>query len=151
MSTRRPIQNHTKPMVLGVDYKKIDPDKNHGRKYELLREQWYYSHRYEKFIHAAAGFQWDGATGARDLVGSRSHLFHDVLCNECAWHDGTPLSNWQCSQVLKDILKEEGHTFRQYTWRWATFLLGGWKVKALNGWFAARLRCKRSPLEYFPD
>jgi hypothetical protein len=120
-----------------VDYIHIDPFLNDGMKLMLLRPQSYWSPRYKKIIAAEPGFKWDGATGAVDLEGSKSHLMHDVLCNNATWTDGTPVSNWQASQVLKDILKQEGYKFRQYTWRWATFLGGGWKIKALNGWFSS--------------
>jgi hypothetical protein len=122
-------------LAIGIDYVRIDPDENDGMKFMLLRYQWSYSERYKHWILAGAGFKWDGATGAVDLEGSMSHLIHDVLCNNACWNDGTPISNWQASQVLKDILREEGYRFRQYTWRWATFLLGGWKIKRKNGWF----------------
>ena len=122
-------------LAIGIDYVRIDPDKNDGMKFELLHPVVYYSKRYEKFVIAPLGFRWDGATGAVDLEGSMSHLIHEVLCNNATWDDGTRISNWQASQVLKDILRQEGYRFRQYTWRWATFLMGGWKIKEKNGWF----------------
>jgi hypothetical protein len=63
---------------------------------------------------------------------------HDVLCNNAVWEDGTPVSNWQASQILKDILKAEGHWVRMIPWKYMTFLFGGWKVKRKSGWFWAR-------------
>jgi hypothetical protein len=122
-------------MVEEVDYFRINPDHNNGKKYQLLAGQYYWSRRYKKSCSGRIGFRWDGATGAKDLVGSRSHLFHDILCNRKTWDDGTKLSNWKRSQVLKDILKEEGYKFRQYTWRWATFLFGEIKRRPITGWF----------------
>ena len=122
-------------MDIGIEYIRIDPLLNDGMKFMLLTPQSYWSPRYKKIVAADAGFKWDGATGAVDLEGSKSHLMHDVLCNNAVWNDGTRVSNWQASQVLKDILKQEGYKIRQYTWRWATFLAGGWKIKRKNGWF----------------
>ena len=120
------------------DYIRIDPDENDGMKFQILREVVYWSPRYKHYIKAGAGFKWDGATGAKDLEGSMSHLMHDVLCNNACWEDWSPVSNWQASQVLKDILRAEGYRWRQYTWRWATFFGGGWKIKFENGWFRNR-------------
>ena len=76
----------------------------------------------------------DGATGAKDLAGSLSWWVHDKLCDRCTWNDGTRISNWQASIVASDILRLEGHKIRRFTWKYATFLLGGWKIKRRNGW-----------------
>jgi hypothetical protein len=80
----------------------------------------------------------DGATGAPDLEGSISWWVHDKICNTAQWEDGTRLSNWQASRVLRDILSAEGHKVRKRTWFWSTFFLGGWGIKAKSGWFFAR-------------
>jgi hypothetical protein len=120
-------------LINKVDYIHISPDGNDGMKYMLLKDQFYWSKRYWKGIKAPSGFRWDGATGAKDLI--KPSLFHDILCNNACWEDGTPLTNWQASQVLKDILSAEGYSVRAYTWRWATFLLGGWGIKKRSGWF----------------
>ena len=108
----------------------------HGKyKYRLCCGASYFSERYEKWVEIPEGRLSDGATGARDLPDSWSWWFHDELCSDAAWSDGTPCSNWQASMVLKDILDEEGYDLRKYTWKWATFLFGGWKIKRRVGWF----------------
>ena len=66
----------------------------------------------------------DGATGALD-INSFSWLVHDKICYEGKFSDGSPCNNWQASQVLSDILKDEGKWFRSKTWFVATWLFGG--------------------------
>jgi len=105
-------------------YRVIDPKKNDGKKYELLEEINYYSHRYKKWVYVPKFRLSDGATGAKDLPESISWWVHDELCLHERWADKTPCQVWRASMVLKDILKDEGYTFRQYTWKWATFLWG---------------------------
>lgn len=105
-------------------------------KYRLLYGFTYYSERYDKHVTCEAGMLSDGATFAKDLKGSMGWWVHDKLCERCSWDDGTPVSNWQASRVLGDILKAEEYGVRTRTWTWATFLLGGWKIKFKgNGWF----------------
>jgi len=96
--------------------------------YILLEEFAYFSHRYEKWIFAHLGEEFDGATGAIDIC-PPAWIAHDVLCRDGKFADGTPCSNWQASRVLTDILKEKGHWVRRYTWLWATFLFGGGKAR----------------------
>lgn len=84
----------------------------------------YYSLRYFKSIYVEKGFKSDGASGAIDIC-SKGWLVHDKICETWEWDDGTPISNFQASMVLHDILKEEGRWFRCYTWFLATFLFGG--------------------------
>lgn len=124
-----------KSLIEGLDYRRIDPKHNDGMKFVTLKTIRYFSLRYRKYITAVNGYRWDGASGARDLEGSKSHLFHDVLCEFAVWDDGSSVSNWQASRVLSDILKEECYRWRKYTWFAATFLFGGWKIKRENSWF----------------
>jgi hypothetical protein len=121
------------------DYIKISPDGNSGMKFMLLRDQAYWSKRYKHFIKAGSGFKWNGADWVTDLEEdekmSNGPLMHDILINNAVWEDGSPVSNWQASKVLKDILKAEGHGIRARTWFVFTFLLGGANLKKKNGWF----------------
>ena len=93
----------------------------------------YYSERYEKYITVAEGYPSDGATGAIDVC-PKAWFVHDKLCDFGHFDDGSLCNNWQASQILTDILKEEGFWFRQYTWLWATWLIGGGKARK-NGMF----------------
>lgn len=102
-------------------------------KYELAEPLVYFSPRYGKFVTAAEGMISDGATGALDIY-SASWLIHDRLCNDCHWDDGKPLTNWQASHVIGDILAAEGHWFRARTWAWSTWLFGCSKCRD-NGMF----------------
>ena len=110
--------------------------------YELSQHIEYYSKRYNRTISVPIGRESDGATGAKDLEGpikclkdgepfeaSESWWVHDEGCITGKWDDGTPLTNWQLSWVLRDILKSEGHGFRKCTWLFMTFLFGGGKAR----------------------
>jgi hypothetical protein len=83
------------------------------------------------------GYKSDGASGAIDIDGpivvkdlinggylkkSLSYFVHDKLCEDMCWADGTPCSNWQASQVLKDILYDEGHWVRDRWWFLSTWI-----------------------------
>lgn len=92
--------------------------------YILNEEIVYYSSRYDKTVTVPAGMVSDGATGAMDIT-SRGWWVHDRLCNTGKWDDGTKLTNWQCSQVLQDILAEEGRWVRSKYWFWFTWAFGG--------------------------
>ncbi len=93
----------------------------------------YYSERYHKFITVPTNYPSDGATGAIDVC-PKAWFVHDKLCDFGLFDDGTRCNNWQASQILSDILKEEGFWFRQYTWLWATWIIGGGKARD-NGMF----------------
>lgn len=93
----------------------------------------YYSKRYKKMVTVAKGEDSDGATGAFDVV-SRSWWIHDKLCKTGKWDDGTKITNWQCSQVLQDVLTEEGRKWQGRRWFWATWMLGGGEARK-NGMF----------------
>lgn len=97
-------------------------------KYVLKKDIKYYSKRYKKWIIAKKWDKFDGATDAPD-IDSFGWLFHDILCRDGFFADGTSCNNWQASSVLSDILKEEGRWVRRHTWFWATWLLGGGKAR----------------------
>lgn len=96
--------------------------------YKLNETIAYHSRRYGKTVTVPAGMISDGATGAMDIT-SRGWWIHDRLCNTGIWDDGTPLTNWQCSQVLQDVLTEEGRRWQGHRWFWATWLFGGGKAR----------------------
>lgn len=101
--------------------------------YRLDKEIVYTSPRYGKTVTVPVGFVSDGATGAMDIA-SRGWWIHDALCGGY-WGDGSKISNWQCSQVLQDVLAEEGRYWQSKRWFWATFLLGGGQARK-NGMFS---------------
>ena len=101
--------------------------------YRVISNIGYYSGKYKKFIVCEAGDRSDGATGAKDLD-SFGWLFHDELCSECIFEDGTPCTNWQASNILSEIMRMEGFWFREKTWFWSTWFLGGKKIIRTNGW-----------------
>jgi hypothetical protein len=93
----------------------------------------YHSKRYGKTVTVPEGYDSDGATGASDIY-SDSWWVHDMIAARCTWDDGTPITNWQASKVLSDILASEGRWVRKHTWFWATFLFGCKHLKKKNGW-----------------
>jgi hypothetical protein len=126
-------------LIEGEDYQKVIPAHCEGMKFMTLRECSYHSPRYNRWIVAHQGFFWNGADWVDDLEDegtmSSAPMYHDVLCRYAIWDDGTPVSNWQASRVLRDILSAEGRSVRKRTWFWFTFLLGGNKIKRENSWF----------------
>lgn len=103
-----------------------------GKRYLLMRAIVYHSPRYRKTATVPAGFVFDGATGATDIL-TIAIPVHDWQTDSglsgprnpgCLWDDGSPCSRWHSSCVLGDILREDGYTFRAHTWKWATFLKG---------------------------
>lgn len=96
--------------------------------YRLNESIVYYSPRYKRTITVPVGEDSDGATGAMDIT-SRGWWVHDQLCKRGCWDDGTKLSNWQCSQVLQDILVDEGRWWQSKGWFWATLLCGGGEAR----------------------
>ena len=102
--------------------------------YKVIKDKTYHSKRYAKSVTIKATDKpYDGATGAMD-IDSFGWLFHDVLCRDGCFDDGTPCNNWQASMVLSDILEEEGRWFRARSWFIATWLFGGNKARK-NGMF----------------
>ena len=118
----------------------VDQTINGDGTYTLNQEIVYRSPRYAQKVTIPAGYESDGATGAMDIT-SRGWWVHDLLCDRGTWDDGTPLSNWQCSQVLQDILAEEGRRWQGHRWFWATFLMGGGKARANGMIFIALTLC----------
>ena len=131
----------------GVDYKVINPAADSvyyyvelltagdGKVlgYRLRQSLAYYSKRYKKWIGAEEGDRYDGATCAPD-IDSFCWLFHDELCNDGTFEDGTTCNNWQASRVLSDIMRDEGRSVRPWTWLAATWLFGGGKARANGLW-----------------
>lgn len=111
---------------------RIDQTITEAGKYQLNTPIVYTSPRYGKTVTVQPGI-YDGATGAMD-INSAGWWVHDQLCKSGKWDDGTPLSNWQCSQVLQDILKAEGRWARARYWFWFTLIGGGGKARD-NGMF----------------
>lgn len=106
----------------------IDQTIRSDGKYVLNERIIYYSPRYNRTITVPEGRLSDGATGAMDIT-SRGWWVHDELCLLGKWDDDTLISNWQCSQVLQDILTEEGRRWQGHRWFWATWLFGGGKAR----------------------
>jgi hypothetical protein len=104
-----------------------------GYYYVIQKTMRYYSGRYDLWVVARTGDNFDGATGAMD-IDSRSWIFHDILCRDGVFEDGTICTNWQASMVMSDILASEGRWFRKVTWFAATWLMGGGKARD-NGMF----------------
>lgn len=98
----------------------------------------YRSPRYGQTVTVVDGYESDGATWAEDIW-SQAWWVHDVLCDRGTWDDGTPVTNWQASMVLRDILGDEGRWFRACTWFVATFVSGGGKCRD-NGMFRLKRR-----------
>ena len=96
--------------------------------YRLKENIAYYSLRYGKWVGAEKGDRSDGATAAKDL-NSFGWIFHDELCNDGTFEDGSKCTNWQASHILTDIMKTEGYWFRTRSWFVATWLFGGGKAR----------------------
>lgn len=112
---------------------KIKADDGSVLGYRVLENIAYFSVRYGKWIGAEKGDRSDGATFAKD-IDSFGWIFHDELCNDGTFEDGTVCVNWQASHVLTDIMQVEGYWFRTRSWFWATWLSGGGKARE-NGMF----------------
>lgn len=106
----------------------INQDILDNGKYRLNETIVYRSPRYGKTITIPSGRISDGATGAMDIT-SRGWWIHDELCRQGMWDDGTKLTNWQCSQVLQDVLESEGRYWQAKRWFYATWLFGGGKAR----------------------
>ncbi len=96
--------------------------------YKVRENIGYFSERYNKWVIAEKGDRSDGATNAPD-IDSFGWLFHDVLCSEGVFSDGSKCTNWQASSILSDILKAEGRWFRARSWFITTWLFGGGKAR----------------------
>jgi hypothetical protein len=91
--------------------------------YILKKSIPYTSPRYKKTITCPAGMLSDGATCATDIV-SMSWWVHDWICDTWKWDDETPITKWQASVVLYDLLMDEGRWFKAYTWFIAVLFFG---------------------------
>lgn len=113
-------------------YKYVEPIKTGSGVtlgYKVIKAKSYFSKRYNKEIEIKPTDKpYDGATGAMD-INSFGWLFHDVLCRDGKFKDGTKCTNLQASMVLSDILDEEGRWVRSKTWFIATWLFGGGKAR----------------------
>ena len=111
------------------DHVFIKHDKKKDSIYYIVYVEYkYFSLRYNKWVICHIGMRSDGATKALD-INSLSWLVHDKLCDTGKFNDGSLCNNWQASQVLSDILKDEGRWFRSKTWLVATWLFGGGKAR----------------------
>jgi hypothetical protein len=118
-----------------------------GRGYEVTKTVSYFSPRYKKRVTAPEGMVYDGATGVPDLM-SVGSLYHDVLCLRMTWDDASPVTNWQASMVLHDIMRKEGRKGRSIVWKWGTVVFrpaSNWFEKTFLFW-----RKPRKPKVYFP-
>ena len=84
----------------------------------------YHSPRYGKTVTVPIGYPSDGASGPATDVVSKAWWVHDQLCTTWEWDDKTPVTAWQASSVLSDILKSEGRGIRARSWFLATWLFG---------------------------
>lgn len=139
-------------VISSVDFSIVEID---GKiMYRLNKGFTYHSKRYDKDVTLEEGYLSDGATDAMDIT-SLGWWVHDKLCDQGMWDDGTKLSNWQCSQVLQDIMEDEapsgistpGAGWKEWTaarweryrpssrywqskrWFWATWLCGGGQAR----------------------
>jgi len=102
--------------------------------YQVIKNKSYLIRRYNKRVEIKTTDEpYDGATGAMD-IDSFGWLFHDVLCRDGCFMDGSKCTNWQASAILRDILADEGRWFRARSWFIATWLFGGGKARD-NGMF----------------
>lgn len=118
-------------------------------KYTAKEAGSYTSARYSKpgapkIISWDKGYGSDGATGlfVQDLD-IRSSRVHDIICDRGTWDDGTPITNWQASNVYCDslcdsanamigknlFLKKKLRKARAQIRKIGTFVLGGRKLK----------------------
>lgn len=106
-----------------IKYIKLDDDM-----YEAQHTYFRYFKKYKKWLCLPKGFVSDGATFAFDIE-SDGWWWHDLVCRKPTWFDGTAVTDWQASDILAIVLKEEGRTVRHVTWRYATWLFRSIKRK----------------------
>lgn len=102
--------------------------------YRLNKSYFYYSSRYNESVTLPMGMISDGATGPfiPDIM-SFSWWVHDRICDYPYFDSGRGVKVIEASNILSDILKEEGRHVRAFIWRYATLL--GCKRARRNGWF----------------
>jgi hypothetical protein len=93
----------------------------------------WYAERYDEEVLCEVGMTSDGATCAMDIE-SIGWWVHDKLCETGRWLSGKRLCNFEASTVLFDILRAEGHKWRDFWWFLTTFLGGGGEARK-NGMF----------------
>jgi len=100
-------------------------------KYIVDKEILYYSYRYNRELTIPVGFEPNGASGIAIDIMSNSWVIHDWICTYWKWDDGTPITNFQASVILHDILLDEGRWVRARSWMIAIWLLAPiyWKIK----------------------
>ena|SRR3990167_10953634 len=95
-----------------------------GNRYVVDEKYLYYSPRYRKWIVLRPGDSSDGASGPAEDIVSAAWWLHDKLTKDKKWADGTPCTNWQASNVARDVLILEKRYFRAHTWFVATLCYG---------------------------
>lgn len=109
--------------VIRIPAAHLEVNKKTGKRtYTLDEPVAYRSRRYDKWVVIPRGYRSDGASGPATDVASLAWWLHDKLCDDKRWADGTPITRLQRSQVLADILRDEGRAIRAVTWFLATFL-----------------------------
>ena len=106
----------------GIVFPRVKLHPGNKKPYELLDPIFWQSRRYGRVITVEAGFRSDGASGPARDIESRAWFIHDKACTTWTWDDGTPISLWQSSMILKDVLSEEGHVWIAPLWAGATWL-----------------------------
>jgi hypothetical protein len=101
--------------------------------YRLLEDVMVFSERYQKWIIALDGDEFDGATGAIDVC-PMAWIPHDILCRDGEFADGSVCVNLEASFVAYDQLQKYGRWFRARTWFVATLLLGGGEARKNGMW-----------------
>ena len=116
----------------GVHYGRLPIHRRDGMKYEMLSTMVHLGpDGYEKTIKK--GRMSNGADKSKDLC-PEAFFLHDEFCKFPFWDCGEPITNWQASKEYRKILLRYGFKVRGRIRFYATFLLGGWKVKRVGGW-----------------
>lgn len=121
--------------IEGIHFKRIDPHRNEGMKYEMLVDM---VHRGPNGLLKTIpkGRQSNGANFVEDLC-PEAFFVHDEFCINPTWDCGTPISNWGASREYRRILKRYGFRGRSIIRHYGTFLFGGSRIKRRNGWIWA--------------
>ena len=103
----------------------------------------YYSKRYDKFVTVPKGYVSNGADYVLDVC-PKSWYVHDWICGSWfgegpkpiggRFDDDTTMTNWQCSHIFADILREEGYVVLPISRFWGTWALGGGKARDNGMW-----------------
>jgi hypothetical protein len=101
--------------------------------YILLEDVLVFSERYQKWIIALTGEEFDGASGAIDVC-PLAWIPHDVLCRDGEFADGSLCSNLEASFVISDQLWKYGRKVRAVGWFIATWVGGGGEARKNGMW-----------------